>query len=110
MPLDAGRLRHRVTLETPPRPEARDAYGAPVEAHAQTAETWAEVRTLSARELMVAQGLGAEASVVVTIRWRPDADRLMRVMFGGRVLNIVGVVDPDGRREQLDLTCTEPRG
>lgn len=108
MPLNAGDLRHRVTLRTRPQPQPTDGYGAAVESGSLAAEVWAQVRTLSARELVLAQQQAAEASVAVTIRWRPDVDRFHQVVHGLRVLNIVGVVDPDGRKEQLDLTCTEP--
>ncbi len=105
----SSRLRHRVGIEAPPRPGSVDALGGPVEAWQLLTNTWAEVKSLSGRELWQAQQMQAEASHTVTIRWRPGIDRTMRVNFKGQLLYIDAAIDPDGLRLMIVLYCREPR-
>ncbi len=106
----SSRLRHRVDLQSPPaRPARNAATNETADDWLSVARCWAEVRTLNGRELLYAQQVQAEASAIVTIRWRPGVDRTMRVRFGSRLLYIDAAVDPDGLKVQLDLYCTEPK-
>ncbi|MBN2024079.1 MAG: phage head closure protein [Pirellulales bacterium] len=85
--VSAGNLTKRVAIERP------------VEAHVdgevrlswQTVATpWAAIEPLSEREYL---GLGAvhqEATHRVVLRWRAGLDGSMRILYRGRVLELVG--------------------
>ena len=91
---------------------SRDPSGQPVEAWHDGAETWAEVKGISGRELVAA---GAETSVTtirVWTRFRSDitAASRLRVMTGpfkGAILNIIGPPIPDSRGVQLEILCKQ---
>lgn len=113
MPTDAeslsSRLRYRVTLVAEASPADQNRMGEPIESRFVEATLWADVRTLSGRELVNAMQVAATASSVVEIRWRPGVDRFKSVQFEGRTLNIDAAVDPDSRRIRLLLYCQEQR-
>lgn len=115
MPADqqslSSRLRHRVNLLAPPAPEDRDPVtGEPVEQpSASLVNVAAEVKTLAGRELVYAQQVAAEATHLVTVRWRPGIDRHTVVEHGAARLNVDAAVDPDNRKVELRLYCREER-
>lgn len=41
------------------------------------------------------------------LRWYPDITPDMRIMYAGRVLNIVSVIDPEEAHRELQLMCKE---
>ncbi len=104
-----GTLRDRIAILAPPRPEDSNEMGEPIEQWSVIARTWANVQTLSGRELAYAQQMAAEVTHLVTIRWRPGVDRLQVVEFGAARLNIDAAIDPDSLRVQLKLYCREER-
>ncbi len=74
--ISSGRLLRVVTLQQPTT--ARDGYGQPVKAYADStaitpAARRARVRMLSSRELVAADTLLAEADFEVTLRYIPDS-------------------------------------
>ncbi len=96
---------HRVSLQA--RTVGTNAAGEPVENWGDVGAAWANVHSLTGREVLYAAQIQAEASAVVAIYWRPGVDRTMRVQHGGRTLYINAAIDPDGLRTRLDLYCTE---
>lgn len=105
MALQAGKLRHRVTIETPT--EAQDAYGEPVKTWRAIpdGECWARKEDLSGRELFQAQQISAEITTQFTIRHRTDIDARMSIRDGQQFYHIKSVQDPDGLSERLLLLC-----
>lgn len=103
----AGQLRHRVTIQA--QTTTQDEYGQPVQTWSDVATVWASVEDLSGREFFAAQQIAAEVTTRVTIRYRAGIEPDMRVIAGGRTLDIRSVQDPDGRRRQLVLMCREVR-
>lgn len=104
----AGRLRWRVRLLE--RATSLDAWGEPADSWLPVASVWAEVIDLRGREFLEARQVeGAAIATRLRIRWRPDVHEGQRVVFGGRVLEVAAVLDPDGRRRWLELACTEVR-
>lgn len=106
----AGDLRRRVTIQQ--RSAPADALGQPVQAWEDVATVWADVAPLSGRELVSARAVNAELTHTVTIRYQglfgnPLAMAKMRVLYGARVFNIQGSVDPDERHKSLELSCSE---
>lgn len=107
----AGELRELVTIER--ATVAVDPLGEPLATWAPlgTAGTvWASVlpqRYTTGAEAL-SQALGREAvatTYTVTIYWRSDVRETDRINWGGRLLDIRRVIDPDARRSWLELLC-----
>lgn len=104
----AGDLRHRVTIQQ--ATVTRNEFGEPVETWQDLATVWAEVVDLSGREFIEArQAPASEVTTRVRIRYRAGIEPTMRVLHGARVLEIVAVLEPEGRRRELHLMCREVR-
>ncbi|MBE3590005.1 MAG: phage head closure protein [Firmicutes bacterium] len=104
--MKAGQLRHRVTIQA--QTTAQDEYGQPVQTWSDVATVHAAVEDLSGREFFAAQQVPTETITTrITIRWRPDVSASMRVVGAGRTWDVRAVLDPDGRRRQLQLMCVE---
>lgn len=104
--IDAGKYRHTIRIEV--RTSTQDSVG---EQH----DTWTTYATTRAK--MEAGPAGSEEfasaerqgliPTVWRIRYRAGITPAMRVVFGIRVFDIRGVVDPNGRKEELLLTTEE---
>ena len=96
--MKAGRLRHRVTLQS--RVDTVDDIGQPSTAWLTTATIWADVRYLSGLSAIKS---GADVSVSkCSIRMRHRAVSAgQRIVYGNEVFEIDAVL-PDGKREFVD--------
>lgn len=104
----AGRLRHRVTLQSPAG--SRDALGERTTTWTSVATVWADVEPLTARELFVASQAQSSVTQRVTIRHSATVAAVTgawRVLFGSRVLVVDGVRNPHEANEVIELLCTE---
>lgn len=102
------RLVHSITLERPD--PAPDTFGEPIPAWVEVKTVDALVRPATAREAEVAKGLRGLITHKVALHYDPDLaaiDPTWRVVFGSRVLNLVGVYDPDERGRDLMLDAVE---
>lgn len=99
----AGKLRHKVQLQT--RVETQDATtGEMGVAWVTTAEPWAEIVPMSAREFIAAQAEQSEVRGRIVIRYRSNVDASMRVVYRGEHYVIHGVMrDAESGREHLTL-------
>lgn len=106
MGVDAGRLRHRVTIER--RVNVQDATTGAV------TPTWvsvardvpAAIEPLSVREFIAAAAVQSEVSVRIVIRYRTGIDATMRVRQGKTVYAVEGVLaDAGSGRDYLTLAC-----
>lgn len=108
--MQAGRLRDRVIIQN--ITTSRDPSGQPVESWHEGAETWAEVKGISGRELVAAGAETAVATIRVWTRFHSEitaASRLRVVTgpFKGATLNIIGPPIPDSRGIQLEILCKQ---
>lgn len=106
--LDAGRLRHRVTIQ------ARENIQDPVTGETVIAwvDAWtnvaAAIEPLSARELIAAQAQHSEVSARITIRPISGLTAQHRVVHNENIYNIEGVIpDPDSGQEWLTLPVSK---
>lgn len=106
--LDAGRLRHRVTIQ------ARTNIQDPVTGESVIAwvDEWvdiaAAIEPLSAAERIAAQAQRSEVTARITIRPLSGLTAAHRLLHNGRVFNIAGVIpDPDSGLEWMTLPCSE---
>lgn len=103
----AGKLRHRLAIVRPSDPNQTDDYGQPSTIPATVATVWGSVESLSGRELLLAQQVNAETTHRVTLRYRGDVTKDLRILHRGSTLEIESVLDRSGRRIELELLCKE---
>ncbi len=105
MTIDAGKLREPLELMQPTR--TKDAVGGTAVEWNLLADVWGEVVGAGGGETFDGVQVSAETTHVVTIRHRTDVTTDMRFNWDSRVLEILSLSDPDGRREFLILQCVE---
>lgn len=87
----AGRLKHRVTLQSKGTP-TRDAMGGEVITWTDVATVWAEVRALSGRALIAAQQAQNEVTTAITMRMRSDIQPDWRILHGTDIYTIHAII------------------
>lgn len=108
--MQAGKLRHRVTLQKLPDEPNRNTFGEEMDDDSQwddVATVWASVEPLSARERLTAQQLYGEVTGRIRMRYYPGLHPKMRAVFENRKFNIEGIVNKDERNIELELMVTE---
>lgn len=101
----AGKLRNRITIEQ--KTETIDALGDAVNTWATVKTVWAEVLNQSGREFISAREQNSELTHLITIRYLSGVNSKMRVNHGGNYYNILSVIDPNSRKSDLRLFCSE---
>lgn len=101
----AGDLRHYVKFYSPRTTDA----GA-----GETEITWrfeygasAEVKPLKAWEVERARQVQTNRTHLVRIRYTHRIKPDWRIQWGDRIFNIKGIVNPDGRNIELEISCEE---
>lgn len=101
----AGLLRHRVTIQS--RGTGQDDYGGQVTTWTDLATVDAEVKPLSGKELVAAQAVQSVVTHQVCMRYRADVTAQTRLLYRGRILNILAAPSVDERDRELQLICSE---
>ncbi len=101
----AGRLRHRVTLET--ATPAPDGAGGVTLAWNAVADLWAEIVPLKADERAVGEGEGDLTLHKIIVRKRDDVSTGDRFVLGARVFRIKSVTDMHEDSRYLTCLCEE---
>lgn len=111
--INAGDLDKRVTLQrlTANSPD-RDQGGATDESWTDLATVWAKMMPLRGREYLAAQEINTEVTGAIQIRYRSDLslNSANRVKYGTRYYDILAIVDPLERHEELILYVKETIG
>lgn len=103
--MQAGKLRHAVTIQVPP--VGQDEIGQPNTVWTNVATVWASVEDLTGREYQAAQATQNPVQTRIRIRYRAGIVASMRVLHGTTIYNIEAVLDRDGRRVELQLMCSK---
>lgn len=107
MTLAAGRLRHRVRLESPTATQDGET-GAPVMGWADEGDVWAAIEPVSVKDFIAADQRQANVTVRIVLRPVAGLDETWRVIHGARVYQIVGVLpDAESGLEYLTLACNQ---
>jgi len=105
--MQAGRLRHRVTLQSLV-PMQDPLTGVVTNAWTAFATVWASVEPLSAREFLQASALSSQVVARIRIRYLAGVMPSMRIIHGERTYNIEGVLpDAASGTEYLTLPVSE---
>lgn len=100
-----GAMRARVALQSPQR--VADEIGGAAIVWSDEGDAWARIEARAAVERATFDGLGSEATFRVELHRREGVRGGWRLVWGERVLRIVGVVDDGGAR--IELACVEER-
>lgn len=103
--MQAGRLRHRVTIQEPV--SATNGYNETITTWSRVAEVWASVEPLSGREFFAAEHQQSEISHRVVMRYRGGITATMRVVHEDRELYIQSVINVRERGREMQLMCRE---
>lgn len=105
--MNAGDLRHRVTIQSPTRSvDARTGQRSPG-SWADVATVWAAVWPRATREGEIAGRQEQTITHEVRMRYTPALNAECRLKFGTRILSIVGVDNVDERNRELRITAKE---
>lgn len=114
----ASDLRQRVLIEAPT--DTPDGLGGYTRAWSSVATVWAQVTASQGDERFIAQGVRAQASYEVRIRYRSDASASWRLTWDANdpltgdaisvVLDVQSATDVDGMHQWTDLHCMSGEG
>lgn len=100
-----GTLTDRVQLQR--RDVAQEGEGGHAVTYVPIASAWSRVKLLSSRQVAEAEARGVALSHAVVLRFRTDIGPGDRIVYRGRVLDIVAAGDLNGRRAYLSCRCVE---
>jgi SPP1 family predicted phage head-tail adaptor len=105
-PFTAGKLRHRIKIETPTH--TQDANGTLTTTWAQLDEVYAAIEPLSVRDFIAAQSQKSQVSTRITIRYRAGLTTDMRLIGpdGTIYKPLAFLTDGDSNREFFTIPCT----
>lgn len=95
MTIAAGKLRHRIEIQTLTDADVGD--GTFTSTYSTAATVWASIQPLRGREFMEAQQTTGRATHRVTMRSYPALTIKHRLVFGGRTFGIEAVQHVDER-------------
>lgn len=108
--MDIGALVHDVELQNPNGPPTADGDGGYTQAYQTLAALWwCAIAPATNRELerSIAGTVLSTATHVVKMRYLPGVTTKTRLVWGSRILNVLGVADPEEQNIMLVLACAE---
>ena len=102
----AGQLRQRVALIALTHEETENGELIPTETVTNIS---AKVEDVSGGEQYRRFAVNAEATTLVEMRWRSDVQPGSAMRYGNRTLNVISVIDKDGRKRHLIAQCKDVR-
>lgn len=70
---------------------------------------WVSIKDLMGKELEQAKQRVATATIEVELRYHEGITSQMRIIDGSRTLNIEAVLDPENRKAEMKLLCSEAK-
>lgn len=107
--MNAGKLRHWVTVYTPPLPSATDSLGDPLENYTAGASFWASIEPLSAREILLAHQVRADITHKFTCRYRTDVASRYQIQWAGRTFELGPRLSTEERGFDMTFLAIEKR-
>jgi SPP1 family predicted phage head-tail adaptor len=71
------------------------------------ATVWASVKASGGAETFGDKGVTGSTTFLVRLRYRTGLTSQDRFIRNGMVLDVVSVLDPDGRRRELECVCVQ---
>jgi SPP1 family predicted phage head-tail adaptor len=98
-------MRHQLTLQV--RVTAQDSAGEPLLSWSDFATRRCAVEYAPGSELWVSAQRQARVPTVFRLRYLDGVTPSMRVVFNGKVFNVLSAVDQESRHEELVITAEE---
>lgn len=105
MPIRAGELRHRCEVQM--LTEGRGEHGTVTRTWSTSCKRWFAFVSTVGREFVSAQQINADLTHLLRMRYMADLTTSDRLLYDGRTFNILAIVDPQGRHEELLVSCKE---
>lgn len=102
----AGTLKHRVTLQRQ-TPSGGDATWAAPTTWVDEHRVWASVQADAGAESKADNAVMTAVSYTIRIRFLADVTSEWRMLWNGKTLDIVSVIDPTGRGHELEIKAIE---
>lgn len=103
--MNPSELRHRIEIQS--RTLVDDGSLGKTETWAKFAVVYAAIWPRSAKEAFNSAQLVQETTHRIRIRYLSGLDSSMRIVFGSRTFEIIGITNPNERGELLDILCRE---
>lgn len=110
----SGELRHRIIIQK--KATVRNSYGEETISWSSNIGAWASISPLRGNQFFAARQVQAEMSHSIRMRYQTLAASTAigagycRVKFGDRIFTIHSVINPQERKEMLELMCSEEIG
>lgn len=107
--IDAGKLRHRITIQSPTETQDQTT-GAISQTWENIADVWCAIEPLSVREFIAADAEDSKVNCKVIIRYRDGINAKMRLYHQAKNIyyNIEGILfDKDSGLEYITMPCSE---
>jgi SPP1 family predicted phage head-tail adaptor len=101
--MDAGKLKRRVTIQR--HTVGQDEIGQPVNAWADVATVYADIRHQSGLQSIVSDAPASTVRASIRIRYRTGINAGMRVVHSETIYSINAVLPDAAGREYIDLVC-----
>ena len=107
--MNAGRLRHRVVVESVTR--TMDAMSQPVETWSIYATLWANIQPLMGRDFIAAQAANSEVTAKIETRYKSGIAPTMRIRHDTVIYKILGIENESAANRRLYFFVREqPQG
>jgi len=104
--MQIGKLRHKADFKHLTQ-STQNTYGEAQDTWTIYATQWISIEPLRGRELMLAQQVNAEVTLRVKARYNSATLVTDQIIKGSRTLEIISIVNPEERNEQMELLCKE---
>ncbi len=105
--MQAGKLRHRLTIQEKPDPVPQDSYGEEDFTWQEFDVVWGAVEPLRGREFIERKMDGADVTTRIRIRHQDGIKPEMRVVWGSHTYDILSVIEVESRQREIHLMCRE---
>lgn len=96
--MGAGDFAYRITIQR---------FDKDIGTWVDEAKVWANIRPLSAKEVIDRGDVQQNATHLFTIRYSKRIKSTMRILFGGRIYDIQQILPHFQKRDRLEMTCEE---
>lgn len=103
--INAGDFRHIITFQE--MEERKNSFGEMTKVWVDKFSTRAGIYPLSGKEFFVADKENSEISHKINIRYRPDINQKMRIVYNNRVFNIESVINFQERNILMQIMAKE---
>lgn len=101
--MESRQAADRVTVERATM--TQDDYGQPIEGWGAVGAFAASVEPINGQEYLAAAAAQSEAAAKIRMRFHPDIASTDRMTHNGTAYDIMSVINPEMRNEELVLMC-----